>query len=83
MSQDVISLFFYNSAGDIVIGKYLVVVERLVGIDWNQDCGKAKRVVVHQEESNNGEVDFSSFTIQIFERKVNYLEPGVVDINMV
>ena len=34
--------------------RYLVVVERLVGIDWLQDCGKTKGVVVDQEESDNG-----------------------------
>ena len=34
---------------------YLVVVERLVGVDGHEDCGKAEGVVVDQEESDDGD----------------------------
>ena len=36
---------------------YLVVVERLVGVDGHEDCGKAEGVVVDQEESDDGDHD--------------------------
>ena len=33
------------------------MVERLVGVDGHEDCGKAEGVVVDQEESDDGDHD--------------------------
>ena len=48
---------FKHIFGEVEGEVYLVVVERLVGVDGHEDCGKAEGVVVDQEESDDGDHD--------------------------
>ena len=59
--KDANAFWLYQSILKHILGGveevYLVVVERLVGVDGHEDCGKAEGVVVDQEESDDGDHD--------------------------